>query len=137
MNSFVFLAQKGFYDGLTFHRVVKDFVIQTGDPNGNGTGGPGYKTKEEPNTLPNKRGTLSMAKSGGAADFGSQWFINVRDNPALDFNNTRGDKFYPFAEVEKGLDIVDAIANVATDARTSKPLENITITSIVIEDRAK
>ena len=136
VNSFVFLAKKGFFDGIIFHRVVKDFVIQGGDPTGTGTGGPGYKTADEPNQVPNKRGTLSMAKSAGASDFGSQFFINVKDNVALDFNNTRGDKFYPFATVLVGMDIVDQIANVAVDSR-GKPIDPVTIKSVTIGEKPK
>ena len=136
VNSFVFLAQKGFFNGITFHRVVKDFVIQSGDPSGNGSGGPGYKTADEPNTVANKRGTISMAKTSGAADFGSQFFINIKDNTSLDFNNQRGDKFYPFATVEKGMDVVDAIGAVATNA-AGKPSEPVTIQSVTIEDSSK
>jgi cyclophilin family peptidyl-prolyl cis-trans isomerase len=136
VNSFVFLAQKGFFDGITFHRVVKSFVIQSGDPTGTGSGGPGYKTKDEPNQVPNKRGTVAMAKSAGAGDFGSQFFISVGNNSSLDFNNTQGDKFYPFAEVSAGMDIVDAISNVATDAR-QKPTEPITIQSVTVQATPK
>ena len=136
VNSFVFLAQKGFFNGITFHRVVKDFVIQSGDPNGNGSGGPGYKTADEPNTVANKRGTVSMAKSSGAADFGSQFFINLKDNTSLDFNNTRGDKFYPFGTVEKGMDVADAIANVTTDSK-QKPVDPVIVQSVVIEGSNK
>ena len=109
VNNFVFLAQKGFFDGLTFHRVEPNFVIQGGDPKGNGTGGPGYQTKEEPNEVPNKRGTISMAKAAGATQFGSNFFINLKDNVSLDFNNKGGDKFYPFGEVTSDMSIVDKI----------------------------
>ena len=131
VNSFVFLAQKGFFDGITFHRVAKNFVIQTGDPTGSGSGGPGYTTKDEPNEIANKRGTLSMAKVSGASEFGSQWFINVKDNPSLDYNNPSGNKFYPFAEVVSGMDVVDAIANAPTQGE--KPNPPITISTITIE----
>jgi cyclophilin family peptidyl-prolyl cis-trans isomerase len=133
VNSFVFLAQKGFFDGITFHRVVPNFVIQGGDPTGNGTGGPGYQTKEEPNQLPNKRGTLAMAKTSGATSFGSQFFINLKDNPSLDYNNTGGDKFYPFAEVTSGMEVADAIAAVPTGAQ-GRPTEPVTIQSVAIQE---
>ncbi len=106
VNSFVFLAQKGFFDGLTFHRVEANFVVQGGDPKGNGTGTPGYQTQDEPNQVHNKRGTVSMAKSSGATGFGSQFFINLKDNIGLDFDSKAGDKFYPFAEVTSGMDVV-------------------------------
>ena len=136
VNSFVFLAQKGFFDGTTFHRVVKSFVIQGGDPTGTGSGGPGYQTKDEPNTVSNKRGTVSMAKSAGSPTFGSQFFISVKDNTPLDFNNTQGDKFYPFAEVVAGMDVADAISNVTADAR-GKPADPITVQSVTIGVQAK
>ncbi len=131
VNSFVFLAQKGYFDNIQFHRVVKNFVIQAGDPTGTGTGGPGYTTKDEPNEIANKRGTLSMAKVSGAAEFGSQFFINLKDNPSLDYNNPSANKFYPFAEVASGMDVVDAIANAPT--QSDKPNPPITISTITIE----
>jgi cyclophilin family peptidyl-prolyl cis-trans isomerase len=138
VNSFVFLAQQGYFDNITFHRVVNNFVIQGGDPLGTGSGGPGYVTQDEPNEVPNKRGTLSMAKTRGATSFGSQFFINLKDNPSLDFNNTGGDKFYPFAEVTAGMDIVDAIAKVPTNgAPENKPLQPVTISTVTIAETAK
>ena len=135
VNSFVFLAQKGYFDGLTFHRVQANFVIQGGDPKGDGTGGPGYTTADEPNQLPNKRMTLSMAKVGGAKEFGSQFFINLKDNTSLDYTNT-SDKFYPFGEVTSGQDVLDQIAQVKVDSRF-KPTVPVTIQSVVISDSAK
>lgn len=131
VNSFVFLAQKGYFDNITFHRVAKNFVIQAGDPTGTGSGGPGYTTKDEPNEIANKRGTLSMAKVSGASEFGSQFFINVKDNPSLDYSNPSANKFYPFAEVVTGMDIVDAIANAPTQGE--KPNPPITISTVTIE----
>jgi peptidylprolyl isomerase len=137
VNSFVFLATKDYFDGVTFHRVVKNFVIQGGDPTGTGTGGPGYFTNDEPNTISNTRGTVSMAKSAGATNFGSQFFINVATNKSLDYNNTTGgDKFYPFAEVVAGMDVVDAIAAIPTDAR-GKPTEAVTILDVLIGAQPK
>jgi cyclophilin family peptidyl-prolyl cis-trans isomerase len=130
VNSFVFLAQKGYFDNTVFHRVVTNFVVQGGDPTGQGTGGPGYKTVEEPNNLQNKRGTVSMAKTPGAKDFGSQFFINLKDNPSLDFNNSGGDKFYPFGEVTEGLDVVDAIGRAGSVG--GKPVETVTVQSVTI-----
>jgi len=110
VNSFVFLAQKGFFDGLTFHRVEPNFIVQGGDPKGNGTGSPGYQTQDEPNQVHNTRGTMSMAKASGATQFGSNFFINLKDNVGLDFDTKAGDKFYPFAEVTSGMDVVDKLA---------------------------
>ena len=132
VNSFVFLAQQKFFDGLTFHRVVKDFVIQGGDPTGNGSGGPGYETEDEPNERSNTRGTLAMAKASGANEFGSQFFINLADNTALDYDNPRPDKFYPFGEVVSGMEVVDAIADSPVGPG-GKPDPAIRILSITIE----
>lgn len=136
VNSFVFLAQQGYFDGITFHRVVSGFVIQAGDPTATGTGGPGYTVKEEPNQLPNKRGTLSMAKVGGAHEFGSQFFVNLKDNVSLDYNSSNPDKFYPFAEVTQGMDVVDAIGAAQTNAR-QQPVTPITIQTVTIAEAPK
>jgi cyclophilin family peptidyl-prolyl cis-trans isomerase len=111
VNSFVFLSKKGFFDDISFHRVVSGFVAQTGDPfakSASTSGGPGYSTNEEPNQIKNTRGTVAMAKGGGATSFGSQWFINFRDNPSLDYTNP-ADKFYPFGQVTSGMDVVDKL----------------------------
>ena len=131
VNSFVFLAQQDYFDGITFHRIVSNFVIQSGDPLATGAGGPGYTVDDEPNEVSNKRGTISMAKRAGATEFGSQWFINLKDNPSLDFTNP-GDKFYPFGQVTSGLDIVDAIGSAGTAQGT--PTEQVTITDIEIRE---
>ncbi len=136
VNSFVFLSEKNFYNGLTFHRIVPNFVIQGGDPNGDGTGGPGYSTNDEPNKVRNTAGTISMAKASGATNFGSQFFINLQDNPSLDFDTTATDKFYPFGKVTTGLDVVQAIGKVATDAQ-GKPTKPVTIDSITIQQTPK
>lgn len=134
VNSFVFLAKKGYFDGLTFHRVVKGFVIQTGDPTGSGSGGPGYTTKDEPNQLTNERGTLAMAKVSGANEFGSQFFINLTNNVDLDYNNPTPNKFYPFGKVTSGMDVVDAIANVPVNG-SGRPNTPVTIVSVVIAEK--
>ena len=133
VNSFAFLAEKGYYDGITFHRVVKDFVVQAGDPTGTGSGGPGYTTKDEPNEIPNTPGTLSMAKVSGATEFGSQFFINLKANTALDYNNSSANKFYPFGKVISGMDVVNAIGNAPVDTN-DKPNPAITIESITIKE---
>ena len=109
VNSFVFLAENRFFDGLVFHRVVDNFVIQGGDPTGTGRGGPGYITGDEPNEVRNETGTIAMAKGAGQPYFGSQFFINLKDNPALDFDAGSRDSFYPFGRVIKGMDVVNAI----------------------------
>jgi len=141
VNSFVFLAQQKYFDGLTFHRVREGFVIQGGDPKGDGTGGPGYTTKDEPNEIRNTRGTLAMAKPGGSDSFGSQFFINLKDNTSLDFDNPSQNRFYPFAEVVEGMDVVDAIAQVPVElgssGEVSKPVEPVLINEVVIEESAR
>ncbi|MGH2631987.1 MAG: peptidylprolyl isomerase [Tepidiformaceae bacterium] len=131
VNSFVFLAQKKFFDGLTFHRIISGFVIQGGDPQGDGSGGPGYSTNDEPNKVRNTTGTLSMAKADGASSFGSQFFINLKDNSSLDYDNPTANKFYPFATVTSGMDVVNAIAAVPVDAN-DKPTTPVTIDSVTI-----
>ena len=136
VNSFAFLAEKGFYNNIDFFRVVKGFVIQSGDPTETSTGGPGYTTADEPNKVSNTAGTISMAKTSGATDFGSQFFINLKDNPSLDYNNSSGTKFYPFGEVTSGMNVVDAIGNVATDVN-DKPLQPVVISTITIQQAAK
>jgi peptidyl-prolyl cis-trans isomerase B (cyclophilin B) len=123
VNNFVFLAQQGYYDNITFHRVVPGFVVQAGDPTGSGTGGPGYLVEEEPNDLTNDRGVLSMAKTSGATEFGSQWFINLADNAQLNDPDSQAGRFFPFAEVTEGMDIVDQIAQGDT-------IESITIQEV-------
>ena len=109
VNSFVFLAERGFFDGIVFHRVEPNFVVQGGDPEGTGLGGPGYQTADEPNDLRNELGALSMAKVPGQSVFGSQFFINLKDNPALDFDSGNANAFYPFGRVIEGMDVVLAI----------------------------
>lgn len=110
VNTFVFLAQKGYFDGLTFHRVESNFVVQGGDPKGNGTGGPGFQTEEDINDLKNTKGMVSMAKAGAVTNFGSQFFINLKDNPALDADTPSSKRFYPWARVTTGMDVVEKLA---------------------------
>ena len=104
VNNFVFLAREGFYDGVTFHRVIPDFVIQGGDPTGTGRGGPGYKFEDETkgNPLIHERGSLSMANAGPNTN-GSQFFIAHSPQPHLDGKHT------VFGKVVNGLDVVDKI----------------------------
>lgn len=101
-SNFIHLTKDGFYDGLTFHRVVPGFVIQGGDPVGNGTGGPGYKFEDEPVTKKYDKGIVAMANSGPDTN-GSQFFIMLEDNPTLPPNYTI------FGKVLKGQEIVDQI----------------------------
>lgn len=103
VNSFVFLANEGFYDGVTFHRVVPDFVAQAGDPTGTGSGGPGYNLEAEFNSEPFVRGVLGMARSQDPNSAGSQWFITLGDAPNL--NN----QYTLFGTVTDGMDVVDCI----------------------------
>ena len=121
VNSFVFLAERGFFDGLAFHRVEPTFVVQGGSPTGTGVGGPGYNTADEPNEIRNETGTVAMAKGRGQPYFGSQFFINLKDNPALDFDTRSGDHFYPFGRVVEGMDVVYALA-------VGDVMESVTIT---------
>ncbi len=105
VNNFVFLAREGFYDGVIFHRVIADFMIQGGDPTGTGTGGPGYRFEDEfeGNPHQHERGSLSMANAGPGTN-GSQFFICHGPQPHLNGRHT------VFGKVTEGLDVVDAIA---------------------------
>jgi peptidyl-prolyl cis-trans isomerase B (cyclophilin B) len=104
VNNFVFLARKGFYDGVSFHRVISDFMIQGGDPTGTGRGGPGYTFDDEVegNTLPHERGAISMANAGPNTN-GSQFFITHSPQPHLNGKHT------VFGKVVKGHEVVGAI----------------------------
>jgi peptidyl-prolyl cis-trans isomerase B (cyclophilin B) len=104
VNNFIFLAREGFYDGVSFHRVISDFMIQGGDPTGTGRGGPGYRFEDEfdGNPLRHERGVISMANAGPGTN-GSQFFITHGPQPHLDGRHT------VFGKVTKGQDVVDAI----------------------------
>jgi peptidyl-prolyl cis-trans isomerase B (cyclophilin B) len=123
VNTMVFLAQNGYFNGITFHRVEPNFVVQGGDPTGTGGGGPGFQTEEDSNELLNTRGMVSMAKAGPVTNFGSQFFINLKDNPALDRDGPNQKRFYPWATVIEGMDVVeqlaagDIIREIAVEAR--------------------
>jgi cyclophilin family peptidyl-prolyl cis-trans isomerase len=133
VNNFVFLANEGFYDQTVFHRVISDFMIQGGDPVGNGTGGPGYKFEDEKITRKYLRGTLAMANSGSDTN-GSQFFIVHNDYP-LPANYTIFGLIDP--KDEESLSVLDKIANVAVKAgpsgEVSTPLEKITLENVTIE----
>jgi|SaaInlStandDraft_7_1057024.scaffolds.fasta_scaffold04678_3 cyclophilin family peptidyl-prolyl cis-trans isomerase len=118
VKNFKDLANKGFYDGTTFHRVIPGFMIQGGDPNSksqdksnHGMGGPGYSIKAEFNNTPHDRGVVSMARSQDPNSAGSQFFIVVKNSHFLD------NQYTVFGRVIKGLDIVDKIVNVSRDSR--------------------
>ena len=120
-GNFEKLVNQGFYDGVIFHRVINGFMIQGGDPRGDGTGGPGYMIKDEfTKTNRNDRGTISMANAGPNTG-GSQFFINLVDNNFLD------SKHPAFGKVVEGMDVVDKIAMVDTDSN-DRPLEDVIIT---------
>ncbi|HCS78515.1 TPA: peptidylprolyl isomerase [Patescibacteria group bacterium] len=135
VNNFVFLAREKFYDGVVFHRIIKGFMVQTGDPLGNGTGGPGYKFADEPVTREYTRGTLAMANSGSNTN-GSQFFIIHADYP-LPKNYTIFGKI-PDSDTES-FKTLDAIAETPVVAgnggEVSKPTETVAITSITVNEK--
>jgi cyclophilin family peptidyl-prolyl cis-trans isomerase len=131
VNNFVYLAKKGFYDNTIFHRVIKDFMIQGGDPSGDGSGGPGYSFEDEPFTGDYKRGVVAMANRGPNTN-GSQFFIMHADQ-ALPKN------YVIFGEVTEGLDTVDKIAGapVTTNAmgEKAKPITPVVVNSVEIIEK--
>ena len=133
--NFVTLANSGFYDGLTFHRVISGFMIQGGDPDGNGTGGPGYSIKGEftqngfQNDLKHDRGIISMARANNPDSAGSQFFIMHQNSPWLD------GAYAAFGKVLEGMDVVDAIASVKTNPANDMPLEPQVISSIRVDTK--
>ncbi len=132
VSNFIALVKRGFYNGLTFHRVIKGFMIQGGCPLGNGTGGPGYKIKGEfaangfNNPLKHTRGVLSMARAMDPNSAGSQFFIMHQDAPHLD------GQYAAFGKVVSGMDVVDEIAEVRVDwsdhPRTEQVMKSVTYT---------
>lgn len=128
VNNFVFLAKNNFYNGLTFHRIIKDFMIQGGDPKGDGGGGPGYKFEDEFNSHKLVRGSLAMANRGPNTN-GSQFFIVTKDKTDwLDGKHTN------FGEIISGLDKVMAISELPT-GEDEKPKDQVIISSIEIEEK--
>lgn len=132
--NFISLAKDGFYNGLTFHRIVPGFMLQGGDPLGNGYGGPGYSIKGEfsengfENNLKHEAGVISMARSQSYDSAGSQFFICTEETPGLDGQHAA------FGKVTSGMEVVYAIEKVQTDAN-DKPLEDIVIESITVDEK--
>lgn len=131
--NFVSLARSGFYNGLTFHRVIKGFMIQGGDPLGNGTGGPGYEIKGEfkqngfNNPISHLRGVISMARAQDPNSAGSQFFIMHKDGTFLD------GAYAAFGKVVEGIEIVDAIAKTRTTPN-DRPYEPVVIEKVEVID---
>src|SRR5919107_5121559 len=127
VDNFLKLSRDGYYDGLVFHRVIKDFMIQGGCPHGTGTGGPGYTFEDEFNRHKVERGALAMANSGPNTN-GSQFFIVTKDAaPWLDGKHT------VFGQVTSGMDVVDALEALPTDAR-DRPQEPAMIEKVEFTD---
>ncbi len=132
VNNFISLTKKGFYDGLIFHRVIKGFMIQGGDPDGNGMGGPGYSIKGEfknngfKNDLKHEAGVLSMARSMMPDSAGSQFFIMHMNSPHLD------GEYAAFGKVIEGMDVVERIAETATDY-SDRPMEEQVMQTVSVE----
>ncbi len=125
VQNFKDLAGKGFYDGLSFHRIIKDFMIQGGDPQGNGTGGPGYTFEDEINQHKIVRGALAMANAGPNTN-GSQFFlVTTEAAPWLDGKHT------VFGQVTDGMDVLDKLEALPTDAR-DKPQGDARIESVTV-----
>ena len=133
VENFVKLVKEGFYDGLTFHRIISGFMIQGGCPNGNGTGGPGHTIKGEfsmngvKNDLKHTPGVLSMARSMAPDSAGSQFFIMHKTSSHLD------GQYAAFGQVIEGMDVVNKLAEVATDY-SDAPLEKQVMKSVTVEE---
>lgn len=132
VNNFISLIRKGFYNGTIFHRIIPKFMVQGGDPKGNGTGGPGYSIRGEftsnrfPNDLKHTRGVLSMARTVNPNSAGSQFFIMVDDAPYLD------GEYAAFGKVTSGMEEIDRIVAMPRDY-DDKPLEEQKIESVTVE----
>ncbi len=132
VNSFVYLACKGFYNGTTFHRIVPDFVDQGGDPKGDGTGGPGYKLPDEPPSDGYKAGSVAMANSG-AGTTGSQFFLVVSDTGAQNLGTTPPYKYSALGTMDAaGLDVAKTINTFG--GADEKPTKTVTINGVTITD---
>ncbi len=132
VHNFISLVKKGFYDGTVFHRIIRGFMIQGGDPEGTGTGGPGYSIRGEftdngfPNDLKHTPGVLSMARTMDPDSAGSQFFIMHGEAPHLD------GQYAAFGKVIEGMDVVDAVANVPTDW-CDRPLQDQRMKTVTVE----
>nr|WP_291565636.1 peptidylprolyl isomerase [Clostridium sp. UBA2485] len=132
VRNFISLANSNFYDGLIFHRVIPDFMIQGGDPEGTGVGGPGYAIKGEfssndfENSLKHDRGVISMARAQDKNSAGSQFFIMHKDSPHLD------GEYAAFGKVIEGIEVVDKIATVETVAQ-DKPKEDVKMKKVTVD----
>lgn len=124
VKNFAKLSNEGFYNNLLWHRVIKGFIIQSGDPNGDGTGGPGYQFNDEINAHPIVQGTLAMANSGENTN-GSQFFI-VTDGPQSSLDG----KYTVFGDVLSGIEVVKKISEVPTDSGTDKPIDAVYLESV-------
>ena len=137
VNNFISLVKKGFYDGLIFHRVIAGFMIQGGDPEGSGMGGPGYSIKGEfnyngvENNLKHSRGVLSMARAQHPDSAGSQFFIMHADAPHLD------GQYAAFGKLVEGEDVLDSIASIDTDwsdrPRTPQVMKTVTVDTFGVD----
>lgn len=132
VNNFISLIQKGYYDGLIFHRVIRGFMIQGGCPEGNGTGGPGYSIKGEfsmngvKNDLKHTEGVLSMARAMNPDSAGSQFFIMHKNSPHLDGS------YAAFGKITEGMEVVNKIAETPTDY-SDRPLEDQRMASVTVD----
>ena len=132
VENFLDLVNKGFYNGLSFHRIIPGFMIQGGDPSGNGTGGPGYKIKGEfksngvNNDIKHERGVISMARAFDPNSAGSQFFIMHKDAPHLD------GEYAAFGKVVEGLETVDEIASVETGFQDA-PVKKVVMEKMEVE----
>jgi peptidyl-prolyl cis-trans isomerase A (cyclophilin A) len=126
-RSFIELAEKGFYDGTIFHRVIAGFMIQGGDPEGTGMGGPGYRIKAEFNERKHLAGTVAMARTAKPDSAGSQFYVCLEPTPHLD------GKYTVFGQVVDGLDVVQAIGKVSTD-RGDRPLDEVVMKKVTIRE---
>ena len=128
VNNFVFLAREGFYNGVTFHRIIRNFMVQTGDPVGNGSGGPGYRFADEPVTRSYSRGIVAMANAGPNTN-GSQFFVVHGSDVGLP------PAYTIFGELTQGIETLDAIADAPVGGpNRSSPLEQIIVESIEIRE---